>query len=348
MQSDPLDAVLARVRERAMDVDRSGNWPQADFEDLAAAGATRWILPTSAGGLGLSPLEIHLNYERVAAASLSLALILSQRDSAAALLIGSDNSPLRDELLPKFLEPRMFATIGIAQLTTSRQTGRPALRATPTQTGYQIDGEIPWSTGADQCDFVIAGAAIEAGGQILFALPTNLPGVQISPPLRLVALSATHTGPITCDNVQLDKRWIMRGPVEKAMSGGTKGLTLGQTFLAMGLCRSGLDLIAAHDSDRARSALERLDKQLAELRAEILDLCQPGKEADAATENARLRGACNELALRTTQTAIALYKGTALLEIHPAQRLAREAFFLLVWSCPNPVIDCTVDLLSRE
>jgi alkylation response protein AidB-like acyl-CoA dehydrogenase len=91
-----------------------------------------------------------------------------------------------------------------------------------------------------------------------------------------------------------------------------------------------------------------LDKQLAELRTEILDLCQPGREADAATENARLRGACNELALRITQTAIALYKGTALLETHLAQRLAREAFFLLVWSCPNPVIDCTVDLLSRE
>jgi hypothetical protein len=32
---------------------------------------------------------------------------------------------------------------------------------------------------------------------------------------------------------------------------------------------------------------------------------------------------------------------------HPAQRLAREALFLLVWSCPDPVIDCTVELLSE-
>ena len=30
-----------------------------------------------------------------------------------------------------------------------------------------------------------------------------------------------------------------------------------------------------------------------------------------------------------------------------AQRLAREAMFLLVWSCPNAVIDCTVDLLTK-
>jgi len=52
-----------------------------------------------------------------------------------------------------------------------------------------------------------------------------------------------------------------------------------------------------------------------------------------------------ELALRITQSAVAIYKGTALLADHPAQRLAREAMFLLVWSCPNPVIDCTVGLL---
>ena len=66
-----------------------------------------------------------------------------------------------------------------------------------------------------QSDFVIAGAAIEGGGQILFALPTNSPGVRISPPLHLVALSATHTGSIICDAVQLDRRWIVRGPAPK-------------------------------------------------------------------------------------------------------------------------------------
>jgi alkylation response protein AidB-like acyl-CoA dehydrogenase len=60
-----------------------------------------------------------------------------------------------------------------------------------------------------------------------------------------------------------------------------------------------------------------------------------------------LRGECNNLALRVTHAAVALYKGNALLTTHPAQRLAREAMFLLVWSCPDPVIDCTVELLAE-
>ena len=89
------------------------------------------------------------------------------------------------------------------------------------------------------------------------------------------------------------------------------------------------------------------DAQLQAVRAEVHALCQPGREADAAAANTRVRGTCNDLALRVTHAAVALYKGTALLADHPAQRLAREAMFLLVWSCPNPVIDCTVDRLSK-
>jgi alkylation response protein AidB-like acyl-CoA dehydrogenase len=162
----------------------------------------------------------------------------------------------------------------------------------------------------------------------------------------LVALRSTFTSILQLKDVVLEDRWLLRGPVESALAGGRGGLALGQTFLAMGLCRSALDLISSHRSDRAKAALHRFEEQLSELRGEILALCQPRREADASAANARLRGACNDLALRITHATVALYKGTALLADHPAQRLAREAMFLLVWSCPNPVIDCTVDLLS--
>ena len=91
----------------------------------------------------------------------------------------------------------------------------------------------------------------------------------------------------------------------------------------------------------------QLAEQLALVRAQVIDLCQIGREMDAAQANPRLRGLCNDLAIRTTSTAVALFKGAALMRDHPAQRLAREAMFLLVWSCPNAVIDCTVDLLGR-
>jgi alkylation response protein AidB-like acyl-CoA dehydrogenase len=164
--------------------------------------------------------------------------------------------------------------------------------------------------------------------------------------MPLVALAASWTTQIDCHDVKLERRWILRGPAAKALAGRSKSLPLGQAFLAMGLCQGGIDLILEHDSARARTTAGRFKDQLDNLRKEVLSLSQPGREADAVAASARLRGACNDLAIRIAHAGIALYKGSALLLDHPAQRLAREAMFLLVWSCPDPVIECTLDVLS--
>ena len=84
------------------------------------------------------------------------------------------------------------------------------------------------------------------------------------------------------------------------------------------------------------------------MREEIRSLSQPGREQEAASAAPRVRALCSDLAIRATHAAVTLYKGAALLASHPAQRLAREAMFLLVWSSPNPVIDRTVELLSKD
>jgi len=160
-----------------------------------------------------------------------------------------------------------------------------------------------------------------------------------------VALSASRTSAIRCDRVPLSHRWILAGPKERALAGRKKGLPIGQCFPAMGLCRSALDLIAGHDSDRARQIHLRMGEQLDSLRVRVIGYCE--STTPDPNEAPRLRGECNELAVRVTHAAVALYKGTALLSAHPAQRLAREAMFLLVWSCPDAVIDCTVELLSE-
>lgn len=341
--SDPLSPVLDAMRSRADALDVSGDWPAEDLDALASVGVMRNAIPKEFGGIDLPALEIHLQYERIAAASLSVALILSQRDSACSLIDVAESSPLRAELLPQLAKNEWFTTVGIAQLTTSRQRGAPALVATPTDSGYRLRGEIPWSTGAAQSKYIIAGAVMD-GQQILFALPRDLPGVRVAPPLPLVALGCTHTSSVICDDAQLDKRFLLIGPTEQVLSNRRRNLSIGQSFLAMGLCRGGLDLIDQIDSASARQTKSEMDAQLLKLREDVIAFSR-SSTPDAA-QAAKLRGQCNDLAVRITHAAVALHKGTALLAGHPAQRLARESMFLLVWSCPNPVIDCTVELLA--
>src|ERR1700722_8747119 len=179
---ESLKQVLPAMSARVTLLDRAGDWPADDLLDLGKIGAWKWYVPRTFGGEEIDPLELHLRYEAIASASVATALIVSQRDSAIGLIDGGENSVLRQEILPALARGEYFATIGIAQLTTSQQGG---LRAVAEGDGYRLDGVIPWSTGAAKAKFIVAGAVIEDGRQILFVLPTDLPGVLVQAPLEL-------------------------------------------------------------------------------------------------------------------------------------------------------------------
>ncbi|MDP9172320.1 MAG: acyl-CoA/acyl-ACP dehydrogenase [Planctomycetota bacterium] len=343
-----FDTLIPLLHERAnrADIEGQGAWPAEDLADLTALGAWRWAIPTAYGGDETEALDLHFRYESIASGSLATALLLTQRDSAAALIAGADAPTLPAQLLPRMARGESFCTVGIAQLTTSRQGGVPALRAVANESGYRLNGFIPWSSGAAKSAIVVAGAATEDAQEILFVLPTELAGVQIGQPMPLVALRSSFTTQIDCKDVQLDRKWLLRGPIAKVLAGRSRGLPIGQAFLALGLSRGGLDLIARHDSDRARSLHHQLDTQLADLRERVIAFCQQAQTAETAAAGPGLRGECGALAVKITQASVAIYKGTALLAGHPAQRLSREAMFLLVWSCADPVIDCTLNALT--
>ena len=105
--------------------------------------------------------------------------------------------------------------------------------------------------------------------------------------------------------------------------GGTKGIALGQAFLAFGLCRGALELMGMERFGAGEILVARFGEQLAEC-AECLEVCRSGQESDAGPQ---LRAACNDLALRITQSLVALQKGSGLMLDHPAQRLRRGDVF---------------------
>ncbi len=340
----PADDFLPRIQSTATKRDLSGEWPAEELSLLNDAGAMRWALPAPFGD-GLSSLDLHLRYEELAAASLAVALVFSQRDSAVLLIEGSELFARREELLQRFARNELYATIGIAQLTTSRQGGAPALRATPHDDGYVLDGVIPWSTGAAKADYVVAGAVLPDRKQILFALPTKHAGVTVDRPMPLVALRSTWTSQVRCERALIDPSLLLRGPADNVLAGRRKGVPFGQVFFALGLCRAALNLIGQHNSDSGRRSFDSFETELEQYRNRAIYLSTPAGAEEAVGAAPVTRADVNDLAVRITHAAVALYKGTALLADHPAQRLAREAMFLLVWSCPGSVIDCTLDRL---
>jgi alkylation response protein AidB-like acyl-CoA dehydrogenase len=341
-----LDDGLTRLAESANAADQTSSWPEESWGILRACGGLRWAIPVTHGGLGQAGVALMEKYEGLARACLTTCFILSQRDAACRRIRDSGNEQLCQRLLPTLARGDAFATVGLSQLTTSRQHTQPSFRCTVRGSSFVFDGTIPWVTGAARANQIVVGAALEDGRQIMAVLPTTAPGVEVGPPLELAALQGSLTAEIRCSQVTLEREWILAGPAAQVIStgrGSTGGLET--SCLALGLAGAAhgfLEREAKGRSDLVPIAAN-LGQEITSLRSDLHRHAEQGCDSEAAFS---LRAIANSLVLRATQAALTASKGTGFLRSHPAQRWARQALFFLVWSCPRPAAEATMAYLA--
>jgi alkylation response protein AidB-like acyl-CoA dehydrogenase len=338
------DEALPLLQAHAEVADRSPIWPAASWHAVQQCGALRWCIPTEFGGDGWTGVPLLEAYERLAAACLTTCFILSQRDAACRRLRDSKNERLGRRLLSALACGERFATVGLSQLTTSRQHVKPSLVAKTAGEDFVLDGVIPWVTGAARADDLVIGAVLEEGQQILAVLPRDARGVSVGSPLPLMALEGSLTAEVRCDQVRLERGWLLAGPTERVMAPGRGAGGLETSCLALGLAGAAVDYL--HAEARLRPDIlptaERLEQTRRNVRKEMHQLTEGGP-AEAATA---LRARANALVLRATQAAVTAAKGAGFVRPHPVQRWARQALFFLVWSCPRPAAEATLAYLT--
>jgi alkylation response protein AidB-like acyl-CoA dehydrogenase len=350
MRPDEMPAEFwESLKAHAAAADGEPVWPEESWSALGGAGVTRWCVPRQYSGDDLPHPNLLDGYENIAAACLTTCFILSQRDAACRRLRDGENARLGEELLPPLARGETFATVGLSQLTTSRQHLGPALTARLTGDGVLLDGTIPWVTGAAKADHIIIGAVLDDGRQVLLALPRGLSGVSVGSPLELAALVGSLTAEVVCTNVHVERRWLLAGPVANVMALGGRASTGGleTSCLALGLTAAAVNYLADEASRRPelQTTAARLSEERQALREEMHALARGGSTPAAV---ANLRAAANSLVLRATQAALTAAKGAGFLRSHPAQRWARQALFFLVWSCPRPAAEATLALLASD
>lgn len=344
--SDPrFVALLDDLRAHSVELEAPGATATGQLDRMATAGVMRWGIPAGNGGCELSAAEQATGHERLAAACLVSAFVLSQRNAAVSRIVASENDSLKADLLPRLARHELSATVGISHLTTSRQhVGTPAVTATPDgESGYVLDGTIPWVTAGDTSDLLLAGGTLTDGRQILAMLDAADPGVTAGPPGPLLALNASRTGPVTLRGVRVGPERIVAGPllaVMKSAGAGTGGVTT--SALAVGAAAGTLKRFAAEAERRPELAeiLPALQAERAALSADIGLLLSPNPPAGLTGE--LVREQANSLVLRASQAYLAASKGAGFVAGHPAERAVREAMFFLVWSCPRPVMEATL------
>jgi alkylation response protein AidB-like acyl-CoA dehydrogenase len=291
----------------ASQVDLTGELPPGHLDALAAAG----LYGVQASGGRDDPEFLHV-IEVLAAGCLATAFVWIQHHGAVrAAAAGSP--ALREQ----WLAPLSAGLCRAAVAQAGVRPGPAAVRARRVAGGYRIDGEAEWVTGWGLVDVIHTAARLD-DDRVVWALIDADPGLPARP-LALVAVNASRTVSLRFEDVFVaDDRVTSVMPLADWPARDAAALRPNGS-LALG------------SASRSLRLLEPLAADLAGVLHSELDACR--ERLDVATPQAlpAARAAASELALRAASTLSVAAGARGILAGQAAQRLLREAAFLLVF-----------------
>ena len=297
----------------AMRVDRLDALPVSHLDAFAGAGLYGAPAPADAGGLGMDLAETGLVVEELAGGCLAATFVLIQHFRLVTTLAAEGTPPaLRDRWLTSACQGRTRGGIALTGLIP----GPPQLRAEPAAGGWRLDGTAPWVTGWGLIDLVqVVARGPDNTVLTLIMDAAAQPGLTVTRQ-RLAAVDASVTVRLGFDGMVIPReRFAGQVPFDPATSVQPAGLRLNGS-LALGVARRCSRLLGAGPlDDEVDACRERLDAALGQ---------DPAPMAAA-------RAAAAELALRAAAALAVRDGGHAVAVDQHAQRLAREAVFLLVF-----------------
>ncbi len=328
MSSGPTNAV-ARAQEiaesilfpAALETDRSDLLPVSNLDALADAGLYGLFGPSAVGGLESDLQSAGAVVEALASGCLTTALVwLQHHGIVGSLLFGPDE--LRDQWMADLCDGTRRSGIVFAGLLP----GPSSLIARPIESGWTIDGDAPWVSGWGRID-TLQIAARGPDDTVVTVAIDDLDDPSISATRhRLAALDASGTVRLRFDSLDVPEgRVLSVVPHEPEASGGLSLRLNGS--LALGVVRRCCELIGPSP----------LDDDLARARIQL--------DEAGADEMAAARANASALAVRATAQLL-VRTGSRSIEIdNHAQRLAREAMFLLVFGSRPAIKESLIDLL---
>ncbi len=315
----------------ALETDASALLPRSNLDALASLGLYGAAMPAQVGGLGLTPAELLEVIEILSGGCLTTAFVWLQHLGASNVVAHADHL-VADGTAAAAASGELRLGVAFAHL---RRPGPPVLSGSRTAGGWLLNGSAPWVTGWERIQRVHSAALRRDDPQTIV---WTLIDAAIGPTLRaqrleLAAVNASSTVTVHFDDHFVpDDRVTVIEPLREWMLRDAAGLRTNGS-LAIGVADRCLTLLG--------DSRDRLADELGHRRAS-LDAASPGAEM------AKARAEASAFALRCSAAALAEGGGRGIVRDHQAQRLAREALFLLVQGQTAAIKAAQLEVFTRH
>lgn len=331
------------VSPQSAALDRDSHALHNALNGLGELGLLALQVPTNWGGLAASAATYYNFQQLVARYSGALAFVQTQHQSAAGMLVQSQNQTLKQEYLPYLSNGKILLGVGFSHL---RRQGEPIVKAHLVDGGYRLNGTVPWITGFGIFQEFIVAATLPDDRAVFGLVPFGNSGsITISDVLPLAAMSSTNTVTATLNNWLLKCDRIVSIKPPGWIQQNDKQNVLKATALALGCALASLDVIQATYSNKQLSFIHLAWEKL------HLEVSQCRTAVDKATHESfetklKSRAWAIDLAVRCAQCAIAVSSGAANYNHHPAQRIYREALVYTVSGQSTDLMAATLERLT--
>ncbi|MYA81721.1 MAG: acyl-CoA dehydrogenase [Acidimicrobiales bacterium] len=294
--------------ERALDVDMSGEVPAQNLDLFRDAGFYGLWTPREVGGCGFDELERLPILEALAGGCLTTAFVWAQHGGGSANAARMPSgSPLHERWARALATGQARSGVAFAHILRPE----PCLFAEGSGDGWVLRGVAPFVTGWGHIDAVLV-AAHEADRLVWMLLPADEAPTLTSQRLRLAAVDSSVTVELHFDGHVVGHDDVVEViDYEDWLSFYRTGLRTNGALM-LGVAGRALKLLGPSPLDAE------------------LDAARTALQAAEVEEMPDRRAQVGYIGVRATSALVSSVGGRAITLAHHAQRLAREALFLLV------------------
>ncbi|MGI9334604.1 MAG: acyl-CoA dehydrogenase family protein [Gammaproteobacteria bacterium] len=356
-----LDSVQALAREkiapRAAGYDASGEFPQANVDDINALGLNAMFVPEEYGGAHLSYTAYLFCVREISKACAATGIVWATVFHAMKPVIDFGAEELKQRLLPRVAQGAL-ASLCITESDAGSDATAMRTRFELDRDDVRVNGEKIFITNGGVSDFYVVfgkwAKIDDAKGAIsAIVVEKDAPGFSVGAREDKLGHRASATTALQFDDCRV--------PVANLLGDPGQGLAILLSSLnesrpsvaahALGIARAAFEDAVDYINERRQSDRRIVDFQgiqflLADLAAELAQaevwLWYVARLVDAgdpdfgvAASVAKLRA--SDLAMRIATEAVQLLGGYGYVKSHRAERLMRDAKITQIWEGTNQI-----------